>query len=539
MLEPDTSFQPESFRRNERLSMLVNHILVALMMGCFGFTLAELTNRVVPDWHLGYVPSLAILVCLEAMYTWRTTRRWTTMEVDGMGYWTLEWVVLMVMVKLYLYLWLGVGQLVADLPAYRAHFLETFFNPNTIYAFVIAGIFWMAGAFFSRFLTDLEGDDILINAELMGGITSDRGAVRSGLASVIWGIGALVVILTSLVYFQLDQFGQPQAVPRGSLLNVVIYFILAFGLLSQTQFSVLRASWAWEQIPISRDLLRRWAIASLIFLAIIGFVAFLLPTRFSLGFLSTMNAVFQLIASLVMILVFLILSPFLYLFGLIAGLLGKAAPTNTRPAEVIPQIIDRAAEGGTGLPIPWLELAKSILFWVIFLGVIVFAFVQYLRQNRELVARLRDVPFLAWLANLLEWLGSTLQLWNKQVRQAVRSGIERIRPKPRAGRELNPFRFTSLRRLSPRQRVFFFYLALIRRSGETGLPRQPWQTPYEYAQSLKPNLEESTPDLEAMTDTFLEARYSQHEISPDQVGIVHRAWEHLRKALQRLRKKDN
>ena len=96
---------------------------------------------------------------------------------------------------------------------------------------------------------------------------------------------------------------------------------------------------------------------------------------------------------------------------------------------------------------------------------------------------------------------------------------------------MNPNRFT------PRQQVIFFYLALVRRGKEAGLPRQSSQTPYEYARSLELGLVEQTDALMDMTERFLDARYSPHEVTPEQVSRAKQAWEQVRKALMAIRKR--
>ncbi len=55
--------------------------------------------------------------------------------------------------------------------------------------------------------------------------------------------------------------------------------------------------------------------------------------------------------------------------------------------------------------------------------------------------------------------------------------------------------FINPRRLSPRQKVIFYYLAMVRRAREAGLPRQDDQTPYEYARSLTSSLEDGKQDV--------------------------------------------
>jgi hypothetical protein len=83
--------------------------------------------------------------------------------------------------------------------------------------------------------------------------------------------------------------------------------------------------------------------------------------------------------------------------------------------------------------------------------------------------------------------------------------------------------------------VQFFYLTLMRRARDRGLPRQISETPNEYKQKLKGNLPDLDEDLDAFTETFLEARYSLHPITADQAGLARKIWSRLRKSLRTFR----
>jgi hypothetical protein len=85
--------------------------------------------------------------------------------------------------------------------------------------------------------------------------------------------------------------------------------------------------------------------------------------------------------------------------------------------------------------------------------------------------------------------------------------------------------------------VLFYYLAMLRRAGEHGLPRQPQETPYEYRGTLSAILADADRDLASMTETFVEARYSRHKVTAEQAGWVKRWWERIRRSLRTLRKR--
>ena len=89
-----------------------------------------------------------------------------------------------------------------------------------------------------------------------------------------------------------------------------------------------------------------------------------------------------------------------------------------------------------------------------------------------------------------------------------------------------------MRSLSTRQKVFFYYHALLRRGDETGLSRSESQTPEEYAAALEKSLPTVENEISLLTDAFSEARYSRHTIKPDDVNHVKNYWEQIRRVFR-------
>jgi hypothetical protein len=88
--------------------------------------------------------------------------------------------------------------------------------------------------------------------------------------------------------------------------------------------------------------------------------------------------------------------------------------------------------------------------------------------------------------------------------------------------------------LTPRDRVQYFYLAMVRRGGQRGMPRKPSQTPREYAATLENQLPEVDDEIHSLTDAFLEARYSRHDVTPEQASLVQRIWDRIKATLRRF-----
>jgi hypothetical protein len=186
--------------------------------------------------------------------------------------------------------------------------------------------------------------------------------------------------------------------------------------------------------------------------------------------------------------------------------------------------------------IPWLDLLRALLFWGVFLAVLVFGIDEFLRQHNETWQKFRSLPFLAWLSRGWRWLWDTINAYKDRIKGSFKAGLQRVssitfRPKVEV-----PWKFVSLRRLSPRERIVFFYLALLRRGQESGLARKPSQTPYTYAERLRLELPGVEEELNNLTAEFVEARYSRHEVSSEQVSLVRRAWARIRRVLKNIRK---
>ena len=118
----------------------------------------------------------------------------------------------------------------------------------------------------------------------------------------------------------------------------------------------------------------------------------------------------------------------------------------------------------------------------------------------------------------------------------MEAGLARLRTLRTRPGLTAPGGFLSLRRLDPRQRIYYFYLALVRRGSERGLARSASQTPYEFAARLETALPTVDTDIESLTDTFVEARYSRRAVPAEKANLVKATWARIRHALQQIRK---
>jgi hypothetical protein len=85
--------------------------------------------------------------------------------------------------------------------------------------------------------------------------------------------------------------------------------------------------------------------------------------------------------------------------------------------------------------------------------------------------------------------------------------------------------------------VRFYFLSLVRRGTEQGLPRLPGQSPREYALHLAQTHAPLELELREMVSSFEEARYTQHSIGGEQAHRVGEIWDFIRKRLRSARGK--
>jgi hypothetical protein len=92
-----------------------------------------------------------------------------------------------------------------------------------------------------------------------------------------------------------------------------------------------------------------------------------------------------------------------------------------------------------------------------------------------------------------------------------------------------------LRGLDADRQVRYYYLALLHRAEEAGLPRKEAETPLHYAPRLAEQLEaddENRAAIADLTDAFVQVRYAGDHVAPDRLMRIKQVWRQLKKKLQ-------
>jgi len=274
---------------------------------------------------------------------------------------------------------------------------------------------------------------------------------------------------------------------------------------------------------------------SLVFISLAAFLAFLLPTGYTAGLLDTAGFALNLVAMVLWfvgsLLLLLITFPFAWLLWLLSKLMGSDIPIVRRRLSPL-----QFAQQGPGSVAPnWFEMLRSLIFWIVVLGMIFYVVRGYLRDRPELLEALGALGPIRvlrrlWVA-LWHWWGRWTKAVSERLIRLAPSGLMRRR----SSEESAPF--FRLGALPPRERVLYYYLSILRRAGQQGFPRRRDQTPYEYDATLGPNLPEAQQEMALLTQAFVEARYSRQAIEPDHARRARTAWQWVKAALHALKQR--
>jgi hypothetical protein len=533
---------------SDTLVNLASHLVVSLMMACTMLTFVQVGKAVFPGWDGSYLVLIGFLISMESMYVRKImkTRRINFPSTEWILLRGAEWVVILIVLKIALYLVNGFGQFGIDILAWRESFIQNFFSAEYLFGIIVIFLIWMLSSVYGEHLAELEGNVEKLRIERESGIANERVEARQRILNLTFFVGGFMVLGTALLRENLNLVWFTSPALRTGVFNVLAFFVLGLILLSLAQFSIVRARLRLNQIRFSRDLPFKWAIYSFVFLSLIVIFAAILPTQYSVGFLNLLGTMIGVLFTILAFVQFLLLLPFFAMISLLAGLMGKPSPELTSPT--LPKLPQPPPQSGN--PVAWMEVVKSLLFWGLFLGIVGFAFFYYLRLHRENLRLLRRLPVSRLWADFWHWLRKRFGGIKREVAASLSAGLNRLRRRTLKTIGEKPWQYFNLKGLKPREQVLFYYLAMVRRGSEIGMPRKPSQTPNEYANSLACNLHSKLSQMEAdiqeenkllsedvafLTSQFVQARYSLQEVSEEQTVQVKFYWERIRRAFRKFR----
>jgi hypothetical protein len=534
----DQEIQQDS-HANEKVFRQVSHAIVTLMMVCAALTVVSTLSQLLAPWQPWYIVVICFLVTLDRLYTrrfYKTLYLFTSEWLTVVG---TQLIVILVLAKIVVTLSHGPNRFWAEILPWQQDLTTYFWDPEFLILVTMIVLTWVISGDFADLLEEMGLGQEVIDEDAAGA-RQGKAPARERLLNLFFSVGSVLVVFTALGRFDMrvllfaergSFFVELPALAAGGA-STLLYFMLGLALLSQTQLMALHVRWNIHRVPVSRKLAGRWALYSILFLVFMAAIVSLLPTSYSLNPLAVLGYILNVIVAVFLFIAQYIIVFVLLLLNLSFQLLGVALPAENGPAEPLeippPLEVDPVFTSAG-----WWEFVKSLAFWVVFLGVLIFAAVQYLRQHEEAMQALRKLPGWIFLERAWQWFAGMFLSTREGISRMMAAGQERLRNRQAAARKLFGRGLTNLRGLDPRQRVTVFYLALVRRGAESGLPRSPAQTPYEYAARLEEALPTAGEDIQALTEAFIEARYSSRPVQPEKANLAKAIWERVRKALRR------
>jgi hypothetical protein len=317
-----------------------------------------------------------------------------------------------------------------------------------------------------------------------------------------------------------------------ALLDVLAYWVAVLLLMVEAHYVRTRTLWTLDRVPISPGLAARWAGAG-VALVLLGLLAAVLaPTEGLLGIgdmvtyaLAFLFAIASYVMAAFYLLFWLITLPLRWLMG---GGTEVAAPAPTFAPPPLPP-----ESGGSSL----FDLVKSVLFWAVFAGFVLYTLVVLWRQG----TLHRVVPGIGRLGAIVSALVALLWRWLSGLGRLLFRGAVAVAHfmRPAVGASLGRARPGWLRDLlpsgDPRRVVIATYTLIAARAAQRGIGRPPGETASEYRVRLRTALPDAAGEVDQLTDAFLRARYGRAPVGQGEVGLVRRCWRRIREGLRSTR----
>jgi hypothetical protein len=443
--------------RERWLEDVFRPFLVASMVGCFALSLVELVRRFLPAWNGTYLVAACVLASLEASYSYRLVQGRRLSDTELVRFRAAELGLFFLLLKVGGYVGDRLADVWADVLSWGRQPLNIF-DPETIVAFVLSVVCWWVSTVTARDLKRLGESPAHRRGEVPPAVCLTN--------RFLWGGLVLIVVagLTQVGFAQMLDVDRPPL--PGVVLNVLVYFLLGLTLLGQARFASLLRRWKAQEIKVARGLSRRWVRYSLAFVTLAMLLAILLPTRYNVGLFKMVEIAVMVASYLVALLYALLLAP---LGWVVMRLFGSDVAPEPSPLPTPPPIEPSEPRASAGTLPGWLEVLRSFVFWAAMLGMVIYVLRSYLRDRPELLKALGAFSPIRALRRFLVALWRRLSGLAEIVNERIPRLSLRLARKP--PEEL--FRFFRLGALSPRERILYYYLSILRRAGRRGFPGSP------------------------------------------------------------------
>ncbi len=514
------------------LGSLFRPLLITILIVCLDVSIISFFHLISPDWPTLYATALFWMGLGSALISGYTT----TLLVHpsqrfrrNMAYRTAELGLLLVVARLVTWWITGTWPTIDQILIYP---LDTLIDGYFFLGGFIIVISWLMSTFTTTdFLEMALQPDELLERDALSWRSgwaydyrpqSDRGALLRRFVGRWLTGGVFLVVLTAGSQVGLGEHGFlaiiRQNIQPAVITATIVYFLDGLLLITLGRLAVLRARWQIEGTPAEENIMRNWPLYSLITMLVIGVVAALLP----------LGGTFRL-AQVVLLAMEAVYFVFYFIFTFLMGLLLWLVSFGRAPAPVpasTPQTPQTPELPTSGIELPvWLGGA---FFWALMLILLGYAAFIYLSG--------KGISFLwvkqLWLALRQRWFLflDAYRMWQGPIAPETDEDKEDGGGKRRRG---GLFSWLGLNRMTPSQRVRYFYLSILRLAKEQGAPRRPSETPYQYEPRLEDLVgREDANSMGEITESFVQVKYGARSVTQSELSQLERLWRRIRRSLR-------
>jgi hypothetical protein len=510
--------------------------LIAVMAVCLVLALVAFIRRIVPSLPGVYTELLAVMGALASI-TGSITTTWLAQPGQrgkrNAGYRAAEIVLILGATRIAI--WLTTDSF-PGLEQFLLRPVDSLLDGYFVAGVVVVLLAWIMSTAMTEdhLALALQPDDLYIVrgvgdrwTDTARPVYTDRPAIlRRFVARWVVG-GILLVIFAAGSRYDLPENGFlgviRQNIDPVVISAIIVYFLSGLVLISHGQLALLRSRWILQKVPSAPAVLRNWPVFALMVIVAVGIVAALLP----LGGTFYLAQIISAVLAGIYFFLFGVFRFFLSLFlGLLSWLTGEPVEEPPPAPEPMPTpALEPPPDVASTLP-PW---TGGVIFWVfaaLLLGYAAYIYFSGKGTNFEWLRRIWQMLRMRW-----QMLFGAYQQWQAaRLRERALRAEENLR-----GQRRGLPSWLSLRGLDPDRQVRYYYLALLHRAEEAGLPRQKAETPLRYAPRLAEQLEADETHRAAITDlteAFIQVRYAGNHVSPDHVARLKQVWRQLKKILQ-------
>lgn len=553
--DQDTRRSREILLISQKLSIIFSRILLAIMVTCFAVPLVAIIERIIPGWNGKYLLIVVFLVMLESLYSNYQLRH---VSITDARWWVSrasQLVVILIAIKLLFYVIQGLDQLFLDIQLWKEDF-RSFFDSQTLTTFLVAFCVWIFGGELHLLYHEIEGDERLFYDDIDAGYSEIRSNIRQRLSHLIITMGAIMTGAVGILYLGSQGNLAEYPIVQIGINAILTYFLCGLILLGLSQFAILRVRWIINRVVLDPKIVIRWVVLGLGLTIAMAFFASFLPTGYSAQLLQFLQNLVYLVINGILLLVYIFVTPIILLVSWIASLF-RGTPVIYQPPEriqITPELPFTQAS-----PAPWIETVKSIVFWTVLIGFVTYAFYYYYKEHPDYFKWLRKSRFLSDLVKWWNLLKARIRSVDQGIRIIIKDSLVRKKLSKHDDSRSLELDYRNPRKLNSRQQVIYYYLTLVRRGEQSGISRNPSYTPYEYSErirkkvlqsgitneleqsltqvSIEPEVVQMDDELDSLTDGFVEAKYSQHDISHDLAESSRVYWEHILRQLRSIKRK--